>query len=223
MLEIENLTKNYILKGKSFRANDRISLSVGSGKMIWIRGNSGAGKSTFLNAISGIDDFDSGSIKWDGFDFSGKTKRDLAKFRLENCGLIFQFFELLKTQNAFSNAVLPLKLSRTDRNGVNYVRELFEVFGISGMEKKYPSELSGGERQRVGIIRALSNRPRYLVADEITASLDVNMSKKTYSFLCDYIKKTDGTGIFVSHDYTIADYVDECYEMTDGRLVKCTF
>lgn len=220
MLEIENLCKNYVIKGQSVYANKNISLSVKDGDMIWIKGNSGAGKSTFLNLISGIDDFDSGSIKWNDFDFSKKSKSDFSKFRLENCGIIFQFFELLKTQNAFNNAILPLKIAKNTSIKKDFIFDLFSEFEISNLIKKYPSQLSGGEKQRVGIIRALVNKPKYLLADEITASLDVDMSKKVYNFLRTYIKNQNGIGIFVSHDSIISDYVDSCYEMSNGEMKK---
>lgn len=220
MLVIENLCKNYVIKGQSVCANKNISLSVKDGEMIWIKGNSGAGKSTFLNLISGIDDFDSGSIKWGDFDFAKKSRSDFSKFRLENCGIIFQFFELLKTQNAFNNAILPLKITKNTSIKKDFVFDLFSEFEISNLIKKYPSQLSGGEKQRVGIIRALINKPKYLLADEITASLDVDMSKKVYEFLKNYIKTQNGIGIFVSHDFIISDYVDSCYEMTNGNIKK---
>lgn len=229
MLEIKNLNKNYVLKGQKVLANKNISLSAKDGEMIWIKGNSGAGKSTFLNSICGIDDFDSGSVNWGGFDFAGKSKSDLSKFRLETCGIIFQFFELLKTQNALNNALLPLRISGnvfSKNAGVfperkSFVLDLFSEFRISSLAKKKPNELSGGEKQRVGIIRALANRPKYLLADEITASLDSEMSIKVYGFLRSYIKAENGIGIFVSHDSLISEYVDSCYEMSDGELKKC--
>lgn len=229
MLEVNNLNKNYVLKGQKVCANRSVFLSAQDGEIIWIKGNSGAGKSTFLNSICGIDDFDSGSVSWGGFDFAGKSKTDLSKFRLENCGIIFQFFELLKTQNALNNALLPLRISgnASAKNGgafqerKSFVLDLFSEFRISALIKKKPNELSGGEKQRVGIIRALANRPKYILADEITASLDSEMSGKVYGFLRSYIKSENGIGIFVSHDSLISEYVDSCYEMSGGELKKC--
>lgn len=229
MLEVKNLNKNYVLKGQKVCANRSIFLSVQDGEIIWIKGNSGAGKSTFLNSICGIDGFDSGSVRWGGFSFAGKSKTDLSKFRLENCGIIFQFFELLKTQNALNNALLPLKISGnvSAKNGgafqerKSFVLDLFSEFRISALIKKKPNELSGGEKQRVGIIRALANRPKYILADEITASLDSEMSRKVYSLLRSYIKSENGIGIFVSHDSLISEYVDSCYQMSGGELKKC--
>lgn len=229
MLEVKNLNKTYVLKGQKVCANRSIFLSAQDGEIIWIKGNSGAGKSTFLNSICGIDGFDSGSVRWGGFDFAGKSKTDLSKFRLENCGIIFQFFELLKTQNALNNALLPLKISGnvSAKNGgafqerKSFVLDLFSEFRISALIKKKPNELSGGEKQRVGIIRALANRPKYILADEITASLDSEMSRKVYSLLRSYIKSENGIGIFVSHDSLISEYVDSCYQMSGGELKKC--
>ena len=109
MLKIDHLNKSYSVKQQTILVNKDISFSADNGELVWIHGNSGAGKSTFLNVISGIDKADSGTILWDDYDLSTQSTKNNSEFRLKNCGLIFQFFELLKTQNAFENAILPLK------------------------------------------------------------------------------------------------------------------
>lgn len=222
MLKITHLYKTYSIKKQLVVANDDISFTSENGELVWIFGNSGAGKSTFLNVISGIDKMDSGEIYWDDYNLSAQSHSKNSDFRIKNCGLIFQFFQLMKTQNAFDNAILPLKIAREDtKKNRDYVYSLFESFEIASLVSKYPHELSGGEKQRVAIIRALANHPKYFIADEITASLDKNNSEKVYAFMRNYIKENDGIGIFVSHDTIIKSYVDSIYEMNAGRLNKC--
>lgn len=222
MLKIDHLNKSYSVKQQTILVNKDISFSADNGELVWIHGNSGAGKSTFLNVISGIDKADSGTILWDDYDLSTQSTKNNSEFRLKNCGLIFQFFELLKTQNAFENAILPLKIANTDsRQNREYVYSLFDEFEITRLLAKYPHELSGGEKQRLAIIRALANQPKFFIADEITASLDKTNSEKVYEFMKNYIKKINGIGIFVSHDSTIKNYVDSVYEMNGGKLNKC--
>lgn len=222
MLTINNLNKAYMIKNQKVMANNDISFNAQDGEVLWIFGNSGAGKSTLLNTISGIDKPDSGYIAWGDYELSNQNAKTNSRFRLNNCGLIFQFFELLKTQTAYNNAILPLRIAANDtKENRQYVYSLFEEFGITDLLSKYPHELSGGEKQRIAIIRSLANKPRYFIADEITASLDKENSRKIYEFMRNYIKMNNGIGIFVSHDTTIKDYVDATYEMNAGKLTKC--
>lgn len=222
MLTINNLNKAYMIKNQKVMANNDISFNAQDGEVLWIFGNSGAGKSTLLNTISGIDKPDSGYIAWGDYELSNQNAKTNSRFRLNNCGLIFQFFELLKTQTAYDNAILPLRIAANDtKENRQYVYSLFEEFGITDLLSKYPHELSGGEKQRIAIIRSLANKPRYFIADEITASLDKENSRKIYEFMRNYIKMNNGIGIFVSHDTTIKDYVDATYEMNAGKLTKC--
>ena len=142
-------------------------------------------------------------------------------FRLNNCGLIFQFFELIKAQNVYNNASFPLKVQRKSKREIDAILSpLFEYFGLEALKNKMPQSLSGGEKQRVSIVRALSTSPKYIIADEITSSLDVNNSHKVYDYLKKYIKETCSIGIFVSHDEIIKDYVDSSYKMQDGSLTS---
>lgn len=219
MLTCTNLNKTYHFGNKTQVANQDISFEIKSGQMIWIYGNSGAGKTTLLNLLSGIDTLDSGEIFWGDVSLHTKTQNEKADFRLQNCGLIFQFFELIKTQSALNNALLPVRIAHTHFKGKNkWAQELFEFFGMWNLRDKKPNELSGGERQRVAIIRSLMNHSRYILADEVTASLDSDMGQKTYQYLKDYIKQKNGIGIFVSHDPSIKKFADAIYSMAEGKL-----
>lgn len=222
MLQVKNLYKEYQLKNKKIEVNKNINFCVHDGSIIWIKGNSGAGKSTLLNLLSGIDVPTSGEIVFREKIISQMRKNESSDFRIQNCGLVFQFFELLKTQSAYNNAILPLKIAKkTPKEIKERISELFTEFGILELAEKKPQELSGGERQRVAICRALANEPDLFLADEITASLDVNLSHKVYKYLQKYIKQNNRIGVFVSHDEIIKNYVDEVYEMNQGELKKC--
>ena len=222
-LSVEQLCASYRLKSQTITANRNITLRVSAGEFVWIRGNSGAGKSTFLNTISGIYSADSGRVLWGDTEITQLSKKQSAEFRLHYCGLVFQFFELLKTQNVLHNAALPMKIARKTSTEITArMAELLDAFSVKHLMKKRPQELSGGERQRIAIIRALANAPLYIIADEITASLDIKLSHAVYEYLHDYVKRADRIGIFVSHDPTIARYADSCYTMHEGTIEQCT-
>ena len=218
-LSVKNLYKSYVVNKIKVEVNKNISLEAQNGSLIWIYGNSGAGKSTFLNMISALDTPDSGTIDWEGVNISRLKDAYRSLFRLNNCGLIFQFFELIKAQNIYNNVAFPLRIKKKSKKEIdNILFPLFEYFEVKDLISKMPDNLSGGERQRISIIRCLSTEPRYIIADEITSSLDIENSNKVYSYLKKYIKEKNAIGVFVSHDPIIKNYVDFIYKMQDGTL-----
>ena len=220
-LAVKNLYKSYTIEKTNYEVNKDINLSVPPASLVWIYGNSGAGKSTFLNVITGIDTPDAGSISWDGSEINTMNVNKRAQFRLEHFGLIFQFFELIKAQTIYENAALPLKITRKSKKEIDAVLfPLFEYFDVRSLIRKKPDQLSGGEKQRVSIVRALSTNPRYIIADEITSSLDIKRSHQVYGYLRSYIKEKNGIGIFVSHDPIISEYADTVYTMQAGCLME---
>ena len=220
-LAVKNLYKSYTIEKNNYEVNKDINLSVPPASFVWIYGNSGAGKSTFLNVITGIDTPDEGSISWDGSEINTMNVNKRAQFRLEHFGLIFQFFELIKAQTIYENAALPLKITRKSKKEIDAVLfPLFEYFDVRSLIRKKPDQLSGGEKQRVSIVRALSTNPRYIIADEITSSLDTKRSHQVYGYLRSYIKEKNGIGIFVSHDPIISEYADTVYTMQAGCLME---
>ena len=219
-LAVKNLYKSYTIEKTNYEVNKDINLSVPPASLVWIYGNSGAGKSTFLNVITGIDTPDAGSVSWDGSEINTMNVNKRAQFRLEHFGLIFQFFELIKAQTIYENAALPLKITRKSKKEIDAVLfPLFEYFDVRSLIRKKPDQLSGGEKQRVSIVRALSTNPRYIIADEITSSLDTKRSHQVYGYLRSYIKEKNGIGIFVSHDPIISEYADTVYTMQAGCLM----
>jgi len=220
-LAVKNLYKSYTIEKTNYEVNNDINLSVSPASLVWIYGNSGAGKSTFLNVITGIDTPDAGSVSWDGSEINTMNVNKRAQFRLEHFGLIFQFFELIKAQTIYENAALPLKITRKSKKEIDAVLfPLFEYFDVRSLIRKKPDQLSGGEKQRVSIVRALSTNPRYIIADEITSSLDIKRSHQVYGYLRSYIKEKNGIGIFVSHDPIISEYADTVYTMQAGCLME---
>ena len=220
-LAVKNLYKSYTIEKTNYEVNKDINLSVPPASLVWIYGNSGAGKSTFLNVITGIDTPDAGSVSWDGSEINTMNVNKRAQFRLEHFGLIFQFFELIKAQTIYENAALPLKITRKSKKEIDAVLfPLFEYFDVRSLIRKKPDQLSGGEKQRVSIVRALSTNPRYIIADEITSSLDIKRSHQVYGYLRSYIKEKNGIGIFVSHDPIISKYADAVYTMQAGYLME---
>ena len=220
-LAVKNLYKSYTIEKTNYEVNKDINLSVPPASLVWIYGNSGAGKSTFLNVITGIDTPDAGSVSWDGSEINTMNVNKRAQFRLEHFGLIFQFFELIKAQTIYENAALPLKITRKSKKEIDAVLfPLFEYFDVRSLIRKKPDQLSGGEKQRVSIVRALSTNPRYIIADEITSSLDTKRSHQVYGYLRSYIKEKNGIGIFVSHDPIISEYADTVYTMQAGCLME---
>ena len=220
-LAVKNLYKSYTIEKNNYEVNKNINLSVPPASLVWIYGNSGAGKSTFLNVITGIDTPDAGSVSWDGCEINTMNVNKRAQFRLEHFGLIFQFFELIKAQTIYENAALPLKITRKSKKEIDAVLfPLFEYFDVRSLIRKKPDQLSGGEKQWVSIVRALSTNPRYIIADEITSSLDTKRSHQVYGYLRSYIKEKNGIGIFVSHDPIISEYADIVYAMQAGCLME---
>lgn len=221
MLRVENVCKSYKIKNKTILANDAISVQIEESQMIGIFGKSGSGKSTFLNQLIALDKPDSGKIIWNESVISKFDYSKSSDFRKENCGIVFQFFELLKAQSAFDNAALPLKLQRKSSKEIERILvPLFEIFDAKDFMKTKAAFLSGGEMQRVAIIRCLSTNPKYIIADEITASLDEKLSEFVYSYLQSYIKQNSGIGIFVSHDMLLEKYIDRKFSMDSGRLFE---
>ena len=186
MLIVKNLTKTYSLEKQKYYANKDINFSVKNGKMVWIYGNSGSGKTTLLNMISGLDIADHGIVQWNDTDILSLSSNQRADFRLKNMGLVFQFFDMIKTQNIFSNVSIPLKLLNTNKSEINKkVFSALELFGIEKLSTKKPCSLSGGERQRAAIARAIITNPKILIADEPTTALDVTIQKQIIELLKD--------------------------------------
>lgn len=217
MIQISNLTKEYISKNNenSIVALNNISFTLPNKGLVFIVGKSGSGKSTLLNLIGGLDVSTSGSINVDGNEITSFDETKLEDYRNSYLGFIFQDYYLLDRFSVFENIKLALTLQ--DNNDDSLVYEAIEKVGLKGYENKLPKQLSGGERQRVSIARAIVKKPKLLLADELTANLDVETSKMIFELLKELAKDT--LVVVVSHNRDDANtYADRKIELFDGKI-----
>ncbi|OGH00743.1 MAG: hypothetical protein A2600_11125 [Candidatus Lambdaproteobacteria bacterium RIFOXYD1_FULL_56_27] len=214
MIQAKGLTKNYgpssVLKG--------LDLEIPGGQFVAIMGESGSGKTTFLNLLAGLDRADGGSLSVAGVELVGKTKDQLVSFRRDHLAMIFQDFHLLGGLSAFENLLLPLRLSGKTADKERLHRLLAQV-GLEGKEHKLPQQLSGGEQQRVAIARALALEPKVLLADEPTGNLDRKNSEAILGLLKGLQQSTGMTLVMVTHSNKAAAVADRLVTLEDGCLL----
>jgi putative ABC transport system ATP-binding protein len=205
----------------SVRAVDDVSFSVWTGEFLALLGSSGSGKSTLLNLMAGLDKPTSGSIVANGKDLATLTPLELARYRCNTIGMIFQSFNLLPRMTLEENVELPLRLAEVDRSErAGRVREALERVRLTHRVGHRPTELSGGEQQRVAIARALVNRPKILLADEPTGNLDSTTGEAILSLLRDLQAQLGTTIVMVTHERPLAErFADRLATMGDGKLL----
>lgn len=217
ILQIKNLTRLYVQGSETVRAVDNCNLTVNEGDFITITGPSGCGKSTLLGLLGGIDKPDSGKVFLDGESLYEVSDNCLADIRAQKIGFIFQNFSLLPTLSAEENIRLPCLISGKSFSKF-YFDELCELLGITHRLHHFPSALSGGEQQRVATARALICRPRLLLADEPTGSLDRSSADSLLELLIRTQKELKQTCIMVTHDEKIASSAPIRKRMENGIL-----
>ncbi len=205
----------------SVRAVDDVSLSIPRGEYLALLGSSGSGKSTLLNLMAGLDRPTSGAILANGQNLAALSPLDLARYRRNTVGMIFQSFNLLPRMTLEENVELPLRLAEVDRSErAGRVGEALERVRLTHRVGHRPAELSGGEQQRVAIARALVNRPKILLADEPTGNLDSATGEAILSLLRDLQKQLGMTIVMVTHERTLAErFADRLATMGDGKLL----
>ena len=198
-----------------------LDLTIQSGERLALMGPSGSGKSTLLNCICGIEPLDSGNIQVGGKELSDLKRAELEKIRRENIGYVFQSFHLLPTLNAFENVEFPAQLVGMPRDQrIQRVTDLFNDVGLSHRKDHLPDELSGGERQRVAIARALVHRPRLVLADEPTGSLDTESGGQVLELLKSLSIEIGVALLLVTHDHESTRICDRVIRMKDGFLIS---
>lgn len=217
ILEAKDLTRVYVQGGESIRAVDNCRLTVNEGDFITVTGPSGCGKSTLLGLLGGIDRPDGGKVYLDGESLYDASNDRLSDIRAQKIGFVFQNFSLLPTLSAEENIRLPCLISSKDFSKY-YFDDLCEMLGITRRLSHFPSALSGGEQQRVAIARALICRPRLLLADEPTGSLDHESAKNVLELLIRLQKELKQTCIMVTHDEKIAERAPIRRRMENGIL-----
>ncbi|MEO8273574.1 MAG: ABC transporter ATP-binding protein [Chloroflexota bacterium] len=219
MIETRGLTRDYPMPGGVVHAVRDVSVTVGRGELVALRGRSGSGKTTFLSMVGGLDRPTGGTVTVDGLAISQLPESRLIEFRRKRIGFIFQAFGLMPILSAAENVEVPLRLVRADpRERDRRVLELLELVGLGGRANHRPHELSGGEQQRVAIARALANRPDVLLADEPTGQLD-SQTGRSIMVLLQHLMRSEGvTAIVATHDPLLIDLADRVIELQDGRV-----
>ena len=219
VLKIENLKKYYGVNTNITKAVDGISFSVLEGEFVAIMGASGSGKTTLLNCVSTIDTVTSGHIFVDNRDITTVKEDDLADFRRENLGFIFQDFNLLDTLTIEENISLSLIINNENTNKVDEkVKNIADKLGISDILKKFPYEVSGGQKQRCACARALINNRKLILADEPTGALDSKSSRLLLETMDEMNNKLKATILMVTHDSFSASFCKRVLFLKDGKI-----
>jgi len=218
-IELKGLDKVYVSGKLEYLALKGIDLVIGDGELVAIVGPSGSGKSTILNMITGIDRPTRGQVLVDGRRIDDLKEDDLARWRGENIGVVFQFFQLFPTLTALENAMLPLDLvgKGTVKERKEIARRNLEMVGLGDKVDKLPCELSGGEQQRVAIARALANDPKIIIGDEPTGNLDSETADRMFDILLELNRKGK-TVIFVTHSRELAARAARTVKILDGAV-----
>jgi len=220
MIQCQNLTKIYTKGMGEIRPLDGLDLEVHSGQFLALMGPSGSGKTTLLNLIAGIDPPTSGSLTIDGQDVSTLSRHQLAEWRSQYIGYIFQLYNLVPVLTAYENVELPLlHHPMTRRQRQERVAASLKLVGIADRHDHYPRQLSGGQEQRVAIARAIVTDPKIIVADEPTGDLDKPSAHNVMGLLQKINRELGTTMIMVTHDPGTSRYAQKTLHLDKGRLV----
>jgi ABC-type lipoprotein export system ATPase subunit len=218
MIEINKLTKTYLVSGQRFHAAEEVDLTVASGEMISIIGHSGSGKTTLLSLIGGLTRPDSGQVVIDGVDLWSMPDDRLAEFRNRKLSFVYQFASLIPTLTALENVLLPTAFGEYRQDVMTNAQELLSSVGLADKGDFYPSQLSGGQQRRVAIARAFINQPEIILADEPTGDLDEETEQEVISLFRKMNTERGVTFVVVTHNNQIARRLGRLMTMKNGRL-----
>lgn len=213
-IELRDVVKNYNMGELQIKAVDNISFPVEKGEFVIVVGPSGAGKTTVLNILGGMDTATSGSVTVDGTDISKFKEKELTKYRRDDVGFVFQFYNLVQNLTALENVELA---SQICSNPLNAEEVLSEV-GLGSRLDNFPSQLSGGEQQRVAIARALAKNPKLLLCDEPTGALDYITGKSILKLLQDTCREKRMTVIVITHNSALTPMADKIIKIKNGQV-----
>lgn len=215
-IELKNVYKYFEVGRNKIVANDNINLSIDEGELVIIVGASGAGKTTLLNLIGGMDTLSDGEIIVDKKNLSKMNEKELTKYRRDNVGFVFQFYNLIPNLTSIENVELASEIAKDNMEAEKALDEV----GLSHRKNSFPSQLSGGEQQRVAIARAIAKNPKLLLCDEPTGALDYKTGKSILKLLQDTAKNLNTTVIIITHNGAIKDIADKVFELKDGTIVN---
>lgn len=213
-VEFKNVKKVYKTGEVEIEALSGVDFSIEKGEFCVIVGASGAGKTTILNILGGMDTLSSGSAVLDGTEISGMTKKQLTAYRRYDVGFVFQFYNLVQNLTALENVELAAQICKEPLDAA----AVLEQVGLSERMKNFPAQLSGGEQQRVAIARALAKNPKLLLCDEPTGALDYNTGKAVLKLLQDTCRKTGMTVVVITHNQALSAMADRIITVKSGKI-----
>lgn len=213
-IEIKNLNKIYNMGEVEIKALDNTSFNIDKGELVVILGPSGAGKTTCLNILGGMDITTNGEVIVDGRDISKLKGKDLIKYRRTDIGFVFQFYNLVQNLTVIENVELAVQLCKDHLEP----EEVLDKVGLSERKQNFPSQLSGGEQQRVAIARAIAKNPKILLCDEPTGALDYKTGKQILKLLQDTCRNENVTVIIITHNGALAPMADKVIKFKNGSV-----
>jgi putative ABC transport system ATP-binding protein len=221
IIEIRNLRKVYHIGSEKVVALNHITLDIEAGEFCCLVGTSGSGKSTLLNMLAGLEKPSLGTVRIKGQHIERMSEKQLARFRQENIGFIFQSYNLIPTLTALENTAMPLifrGMPRKKRDAL--AKDALRRVGLASHMAHRPTQMSGGQQQRVGIARALVSRPPIVFADEPTGNLDSKTTREVMELMKSMTEDLGQTLVLVTHDLSIASYAHRIIHISDGNIVK---
>ena len=215
---VKDVSKIYGENSNKVIANDSISFDINEGEFVVILGPSGAGKSTLLNIMGGMDNASEGSINVFGKEIVGLSEDELTKYRREDIGFVFQFYNLIPNLTVLENVELAEQIVKQPKDAI----EILKLVGLQNRLNNFPSQISGGEQQRVAIARAIAKNPKLLLCDEPTGALDYKTGKNILNILKNYSVDEKKTVIIITHNSSIAQAADKVIEIYDARVKRVT-
>lgn len=217
-IEFKDVSKIYKMGEVEIKALDNVSFGIEKGEFVVVLGNSGAGKTTILNILGGMDTVTSGTITVDGQNISHATEKELTEYRRFDIGFVFQFYNLVQNLTAKENVDLALQICSDPMDS----RYVLKMVGLEGRMNNFPSQLSGGEQQRVAIARAVAKNPKLLLCDEPTGALDYKTGKQVLKVLQDMCFKEKMTVVMITHNSALADMGQKIIRVKSGEIESVT-
>lgn len=215
-IEFKNVNKEYKMGEITIKALNDTNFNIEKGELVVIVGPSGAGKTTTLNILGGMDTATSGKVLVDKKEITTLKNKELTKYRREDIGFVFQFYNLVQNLTAKENVELATQICKDSLN----VEEVLEKVGLKDRMKNFPAQLSGGEQQRVAIARAIAKNPKLLLCDEPTGALDYKTGKQILKLLQDTSRKENMTVIIITHNTALAPMADKVIHFKNGKAEK---